>query len=202
VFEILPRRFGTEHLALLAERELIRQHRPKYNGTHNYRNPKRSLAGIHLRADLRSRSCTSGASGLEPGQQALLAAIRGGAVRPKDMVLATRYSESQIYNLLGELGKTGLVFKVGYGRYGAVAPAYTFPPVRHVERFWLPAARALLAGPQKVLDAIRHGHASPKELMAVTNYSQSQVYNLLADLARIRMIRKTGYGRYEATIAA
>lgn len=92
-----------------------------------------------------------------------------------------------------------------------------FPPVRRVERFWLttaPAARhapthhapahgqELHEGQRRVLDAIRHGHASPKELMAETNYSQSQIYNLLADLARMRMIVKTGYGLYEATIAA
>lgn len=79
------------------------------------------------------------------------------------------------------------------------------PPVRHVARFWMPETRTplgLLPGQQKVLDAIRDGHASPKELMATTSYSQSQIYNLLADLAQMRMIVKTGYGRYEATIAA
>lgn len=54
---------------------------------------------------------------LNTGQRKVLDAIRAGRVRPKDIQDATGYSESQVYNLLGELTKLGHIAKAGYGRY-------------------------------------------------------------------------------------
>ncbi len=75
------------------------------------------------------------------------------------------------------------------------------PPVRRVERFWVPEQRTpagLLPGQQKVLDAIRAGHTRPKAIQDVTGYSESQVHNLLGDLAQLGRIQKAGYGQYRA----
>lgn len=78
------------------------------------------------------------------------------------------------------------------------------PPVRRVEKFWLQQPtpgpdRALSAGQHKVLDAIARGVTRPKDLIASTGYSSSQVYNLLAELDQLGAIRKAGYGTYQAT---
>ncbi|MGC9670967.1 hypothetical protein ACNTMW_31020 [Planosporangium sp. 12N6] len=78
------------------------------------------------------------------------------------------------------------------------------PPVRRVERFWVPEPRTpagLLPGQQKVLDAIRAGHTRPKQIQDTTGYSESQVHNLLGDLVRLGHIHKAGYGQYQPTAA-
>lgn len=58
-------------------------------------------------------------AGLLPGQQKVLDAIRAGHTRPKALVETTGYSESQIYNLLGDLIRLGAIAKAGYGQYQA-----------------------------------------------------------------------------------
>ncbi|WP_025620663.1 hypothetical protein [Salinispora cortesiana] len=77
------------------------------------------------------------------------------------------------------------------------------PPVRRIEKFWQqPAARPVLStGQAKVLDAIRAGHTGPKDIVAATGYSASQVYNLLEQLTDQQQISKARYGHYQATAA-
>ncbi|WP_433732556.1 hypothetical protein ACQP2Y_46725 (plasmid) [Actinoplanes sp. CA-051413] len=82
------------------------------------------------------------------------------------------------------------------------------PPVRRVAKFWeQPAGGAggrpaqLSTGQQKVLDAIRAGHAMPKEITTATGYSSSQVYNLLGELKTMNLIAQPRQGRYQATAA-
>lgn len=60
-------------------------------------------------------------TGLLPGQQKVLDAIRAGHTRPKQIQDATSYSESQVHNLLGELQAAGHISKAGYGQYQAAA---------------------------------------------------------------------------------
>jgi len=87
---------------------------------------------------------------------------------------------------------------------GTVDVGGEFPPIRRVERFWMPEERTpagLLPGQQKVLESIRAGCQQPKDIQAATGYSESQVYNLLGDLQRSGCIGKAGYGRYEALAA-
>jgi hypothetical protein len=84
------------------------------------------------------------------------------------------------------------------------------PPVRRVAKFWeqqphggpgRPAG--LSTGEQKVLDAIAQGQDRPKEIMAATGYSSSQVYNLLKALEEEHgAITKAGYGRYQTVASA
>jgi DNA-binding CsgD family transcriptional regulator len=83
------------------------------------------------------------------------------------------------------------------------------PPVRRVTKFWeqqpyggagRPAG--LSTGQQKVLDTIAQGLNSPKEIMAATGYSSSQVYNLIGELDRLGAITKAGYGRYQTAAPA
>lgn len=85
------------------------------------------------------------------------------------------------------------------------------PPVRHVERFWIPEAvdaAGLRPGQQKVLDAIRRGKTRPKQIREATKYSESQVYNLLGELIEMGLIRKPivdgreVYGEYQTAEAA
>jgi len=84
------------------------------------------------------------------------------------------------------------------------------PPVRRVTKFWEQQphggggrAAGLSTGQQKVLDAITQGQDSPKEIMAATGYSSSQVYNLLKALEEEHgAITKAGYGRYQAVASA
>jgi hypothetical protein len=83
------------------------------------------------------------------------------------------------------------------------------PPVRRVVKFWAhpkpaPAQPQLPDGQQRVLNAIREGHRKPKDLIAVTGYSSSQIYNLLEELmsATPALIHKARYGAYEAGPAA
>lgn len=81
------------------------------------------------------------------------------------------------------------------------------PPIHRVRRFWLItgadslrsrlAGTPLSAGQQKVLDAIGAGSTSPKDLIEVTGYSSSQVYNLLNELISLGHIVKTAYGQYQ-----
>jgi predicted Rossmann fold nucleotide-binding protein DprA/Smf involved in DNA uptake len=75
------------------------------------------------------------------------------------------------------------------------------PAVRRVEKFWVPEQRnqaGLTPGQQKVLDAIREGHNSPKAIVDKTGYSASQVHNLLGDLTALGRIAKASYGQYAA----
>jgi hypothetical protein len=84
------------------------------------------------------------------------------------------------------------------------------PPVRRVTKFWEQQPHSggggparLSTGQQKVLDAIARGQDSPKEIMAATGYSSSQVYNLLKALEEEHgAITKAGYGRYQAVASA
>jgi hypothetical protein len=94
----------------------------------------------------------------------------------------------------------------GAGADGEQAPEFfgdAHPPVRRVIKFWThakPAAPVLPVGQQRVLDAIRDGHRKPKDIIAVTGYSSSQVYNLLDELMAAKpepLIHKAGYGAYE-----
>ena len=81
----------------------------------------------------------------------------------------------------------------------------THPPVRRVDRFWVPEQRTptgLTPGQQKVLDAIRGGHVRPKQIQTATDYSESQVHNLLGELLTLGHINKAGYGQYQAATAA
>lgn len=78
------------------------------------------------------------------------------------------------------------------------------PPVRRVEKFWMPEQRnpqGLKPGQQKVLDAIRSGKRQPKDIRVATGYSESQVYNLLAELKDLGLLVKDGYGTYQAQAA-
>ncbi|MDM4722737.1 hypothetical protein QTQ03_25225 [Micromonospora sp. WMMA1363] len=54
---------------------------------------------------------------LREGHQRVLAAIRSGCTGPKAIQAATRYSERQVHNLLGDLLEAGEIAKGGYGRY-------------------------------------------------------------------------------------
>ncbi|MFG1776596.1 hypothetical protein ACGFIG_09225 [Micromonospora sp. NPDC049048] len=59
------------------------------------------------------------------------------------------------------------------------------------------AQMALKEGHEKVLAAIRAGHVSPKAIQDATNYSERQVYNLLADLRGAGVVARAGHGAYE-----
>jgi hypothetical protein len=56
---------------------------------------------------------------LNTGQRRVLEAITAGHASPKEIITATGYSSSQVYNLLGELDKLTKISKAGYGRYQA-----------------------------------------------------------------------------------
>ncbi|OJF14476.1 ATP-binding protein [Couchioplanes caeruleus] len=60
---------------------------------------------------------------LNAGQRKVLDAITAGHSSPKEIITATGYSSSQVYNLLTDLDKAGAITKAGYGRYQATASA-------------------------------------------------------------------------------
>ncbi|MFG1846797.1 hypothetical protein [Micromonospora carbonacea] len=61
-------------------------------------------------------------------------------------------------------------------------------------------AKPLHDGHRRVLAAIHDGHTTPKTIVAATDYSERQVYNLLNDLADNHgLIRKQGHGQYVLT---
>lgn len=79
------------------------------------------------------------------------------------------------------------------------------PPVRAVDRFWVPEPRessGLLPGQRKALDAISSGCTRPIQIMRATGYSESQVHNLIGDLQRLGLIHRAGHGQYQITQAA
>lgn len=60
---------------------------------------------------------------LSAGQRKVLDAINAGHASPKELITATGYSSSQVYNLINELSDLKAITKAGYGRYKATATA-------------------------------------------------------------------------------
>lgn len=68
-------------------------------------------------------STEQGRPPLTAGQRKVLDAITAGHSSPKEIALATSYSPSQVYNLLGELTGLGRITKTRFGRYEALTTA-------------------------------------------------------------------------------
>lgn len=134
----------------------------------------------------------------------------GEAYARRREVAAEQIAQDQLLLQLADAGTLDLAAFGGPAVGQTSAPAGgvvvhfddVHPPVRRVERFWLRARASLLPGQRKVLDAIRAGNTSPKQIIDATGYSESQVYNLLGDLTRLGVITKTKYGQYAVISSA
>lgn len=109
--------------------------------------------------------------------------------------------QAELDRLLLEMADAGLVndfvamseaTPAGTLRADVVEFGDAMPAVRRVDRFWLSPRNAagLTAGQQKVLDAIRGGADRPKSIREATDYSESQVYNLLDDLMDAGLVQR------------